>query len=203
MSRVSPGSNSVISFRSICGVLAGLACSLIATHDGLAQPYLGAGISNLSLSSQYSSIDGRSKTGFTLFGGYEFASTWFTELAVSSAAGIDTGPTENIYYPADSAEYSILRLSIGTSFWTFAERRWRPWIAAGMSYHYVNWDTFYYQLDGTGLALGAGVDIQLLRSWRLRAQANWYRYSLRDTYGDGPYNSRTTELSAGVIYAFR
>jgi opacity protein-like surface antigen len=189
--------------RYVYGLMAGLAAGLMAAQGSWAQPYIGLGVSNLALSSDYSSINGRSKTGFTLVGGYEFASTWFTELAVSSASGIDTGPTENIYYPADSAEYSILRVSIGTSFWTFAERRWKPWVAVGAAYHFVNWDTFYYQLDGTGLSLGAGVDVELVPSWRLRFQAIRYRFSAYDTYGDGPYSTRTTELSAAVIYAFR
>jgi opacity protein-like surface antigen len=181
----------------------GFAAGMVAMHNSWAQPYVGLGVSSLSLSSQYSSIDGRSGTGFTLLGGYEFASTWSAELSISAAKGIDTGPTQNISYPADSAEYSILRFSIRKSLWTFTERRWTPWVTAGTAYHYINWDTFYYQLDGTGLSLGAGVDLELVQSWRLRFQAIRHRFSARDNYGDGPYSSRSNELSAIVIYAFR
>lgn len=192
-----------MSARCVCRLMAGLAAGLMAMPDGSAQPYVGLGISELSLSSEYSSIDGRSKLGFTLLTGYEFASTWFTEFSVSAASGIDTGPTVNIFYPADSAEYSILRFSIRKSFWTLAERRWTPWVAAGAAYHYINWDTFYYQLDGFGVSLGAGVDLELAPPWRLRVQALRHRFSARDTYGEGPFSTRSRELSAAMIYAFR
>jgi opacity protein-like surface antigen len=191
-----------MSARCACKLVLGLAPGLLAVHDGLAQPYVGLGVANLSLSSEYPSIDGRSGTGFTLIGGYEFAPTWSMELSVS-ATDIDTGPTLNIYYPADRAEYSILGFSVRKSFWTFAERRWAPWLSAGTAYHYLNWDTFYYQLDGTGFFLGGGVDVELVKPVLLRIQASWHRFSLRDTYGDGPFSSRSRELSASAIYAFR
>ena len=192
-----------MSFRCVCRLMAGLAAGWLAIPDGSAQPYLGLGVSRLSLASQYSAIDARSATGFTLIGGIELAPTWFAELSVSAAEGIDTGPTENIFYPADSAEYSILRLGVGKSFWALAERRWTPWVSAGWSYHFINWDTFWYQVEGPGVSLGAGVDIEPARSWRLRIQAMRHRFSAHDTYGYGPYSSRTSEVSAAVMYAFR
>lgn len=191
-----------MSVRRVCWQMAGLAAGLMVTQSSLAQSYMGLGISTLSLSSQDSSIDGRSKTGFTFFGGVEFASTWSVELSVSSATGMSTGPTENIYYPADSAEYGILRLGVRKSFWGFSERSWAPWVTAGTAYHYINWDTFAYQLDGTGVSLGGGADFALARSWRVRVQALRHRFSTWGSYGYGTFNSRSSELSAGVIYAF-
>lgn len=109
----------------------------------------------------------------------------------------------NIFYPADSAEYSILRISMRKSLWRLGERGWTPWVAAGSAYHYVNWDTFYYQLDGTGVSLGAGVDVALAPPWRLRVQAMRHRLSARDTYGEGPFSTRANELSASAVYVFR
>jgi opacity protein-like surface antigen len=188
--------------RNVCRLVAGLAAGMLAMQGAWAQPYLGIGVASLSLDSQYASIDGRSGTGITLYGGYEFVPTWSVELSVS-AADIDTGPTVNIFYPADSAEYSILRVSMRKSLWTLRERGWTPWVAVGVAYHYVNWDTFYYQLDGTGVSLGAGVDFGLAPSWRLRLQAMRNRFSARDTYGEGPFGTRSNELSASALYAFR
>lgn len=190
-----------MSARSVRTLIAALAGTM-AAHESCAQAYLGLGPSRLSLSSDYSSIDGRSATGFTVFAGYEFVPTWSGELVVS-AANIDAGPTQGIFYPADGAEYSILRLSIRKSFPVFAEYRVAPWVGAGTAYHYVNWDTFYYQLDGWGLSLGAGVDFALAQSWLLRAQAMFHRFSAHDTYDEGPFRTRSSELSAAVIYAFR
>ena len=188
--------------RGVCGRMAGLVAGVMAMQGAWAQPYLGIGVASLSLDSQYASIDGRSGTGITLYGGYEFVPTWSVELSVS-AADINTGPTVNIFYPADSAEYSILRVSMRKSLWTLRERGWTPWVAAGSAYHYVNWNTFYYQLDGTGVSLGGGVDVALAPSWRLRLQAMRHRFSARDTYGEGPFSTRSNELSASAMYVFR
>jgi hypothetical protein len=192
-----------MSARCVFKLIAGLAIGLMAMRDSLAEPYVGVGVSRLSLSSQYSSFDGRSGTGLTLFGGFEFAPTWSGEWSISGATGLNTGPTENIFYPADSAEYSVLRVGVRKSFSKFAEGQWTPWVTAGTAYHYISLDTFYYYLDGTGLSLGGGVDVELARSWRARVQAMRHNFSARDTYGYGPYSSRSTELSAGVIYVFR
>jgi opacity protein-like surface antigen len=63
--------------------------------------------------------------------------------------------------------------------------------------------TLYDQLDGTGVSLGAGVDFGLAQSWRLRLQAMRNRFSARDTYGEGPFSTRSNELSASAMYVFR
>jgi opacity protein-like surface antigen len=196
------GGRKAMPSRCVCRLIAGLAAGWIAIPEGAAQPYVGLGPSRLSLSSEYSAIDARSGTGFTLIGGIEFAPTGFAELSVS-AASVDVGPTENIFYPADRAEYSILRFGIGKSLWALGERGWTPWVGAGWAYHYVNWESFYYQVDGTGVSLGAGVDIEPVRPWRVRVQAMRHRFSGRDTYGYGPFGTRSGEWSAVVIYGFR
>jgi outer membrane protein W len=188
--------------RNLCRIFAGLAAGLLVAQGAAAQPYFGLGIASLSLSTDYAPIGEQSGTGFVLIGGYEFASTWSFELSVS-ATDIDTGPTIGIYYPADSAEYSILRISLRKSLWSLVEKRWTPWLAIGGAYHYASWNTFYYQLDGTGASFGAGVDFALAPSWSVRVQAMRNRFSASDTYGEGSYSSTTDELSASVIYTLR
>jgi opacity protein-like surface antigen len=192
-----------VSFRCLCRLIAAFAAGWTAIPNAAAQPYLGLGVSRLALSSQYSALGTQSRTGFTMIGGIEFLPTWFAELAVSAAGGIATGPTENINYPPDTAEYSVLRWSVGKHFWPIAERGWTPWVAAGWGYNFVNWDTYYYVVDGTGLSLGAGVDFEPVRPWRVRVQAMQHRFSGHDTYGYGPYSSRSNEIAAAVIFAFR
>lgn len=189
-------------FRRICRLMVGLAAGSMAIFDVQAQGYLGFGVSNLSLTSQYSAIGTRSATGFTLFGGADFLPTWFWELSVS-ANEFDVGQTENIYYPPDRAEYSILRFSIAKQFWRIAERGWTPWAAVGSSYHYIGWKTYFYEVSGSGLSLGAGADFEPARPWRIRLQAFRHRFSAHDNYGYGPYSSRTSELSAAVMFTFR
>jgi hypothetical protein len=184
--------------RFVCGLVAGL----LAMQGAWAQPYLGFGLARLSLDSEYASIDGRSGSGFVFYGGYEVAPTWALELSVS-AADIDAGPTVNIFYPADSAEYSILRFGVRKSLWPLNGRRWTPWVTAGLAYHYVNWSTFYYYLEGFGVSFGGGVDFALSQDWRLRAQAMRNRFSADDTYGEGPFGTRSNEFSVSLFYAFR
>lgn len=188
--------------RNLCRFAAGLAAGLLVAQGAAAQPYLGLGIASLSLSSDYAPIDGQSGTGFFLVGGYEFAPTWSFELSVS-AREIDAGPTIGIYYPADSADYSILRFALRKSLWTLGEHRWTPWLTVGAAYHYIGWNTFYYQLEGFGASLGGGVDFALAASWSVRLQGMLNRFSASDTYGEGSYSSRTSELSASVIYTLR
>lgn len=179
-----------------------LVAGLLIANKSFAQTYVGLGVSAFSLSSDYSSVDGRNTTGFTIFGGTEITPTWDAELSVSAASDIKTGPTLNIYYPADSAEYSVLRISIRKSFWSFPERPWVPWVSVGSTYHYINWNTYFYQLAGSGVTLGAGIDFEHANPWRFRVQALSHRFSAYDNYDYGPFNSQTREISAGVIYVF-
>ena len=48
-----------------------------------------------------------------------------------------------------------------------------------------------------------GVDVALAPSWRLRVQAMRHRFSARGTYGEGPFSTRSNELSASAMYVFR
>ena len=187
--------------RAIGVLIATLAATLTTIPDASAQRYLGVGASSLSLSSQYSAIDGGSGTGLTLLFGVKL-DTWFGELAVGGT-GIDVGETENIYYPADSAGYGILRFSIGKSLWPVEERGWTPWAALGWAYHGISWDTYAYMVDGAGASLGAGADFALPGPLRARLQAIWHRFDARDAYNHGPYSSRSRELSAVVMMEFR
>ena len=190
-----------MSLRFIGRLIVGLAAGFVTVADASAQRYLGLGATSLSLSSQYSAIDGGSGTGLTLLLGARL-DTWFVELAVGGT-GIDVGETENIFYPADSAGYGVLRLSVGKSLWPVAERGWTPWAALGWAYHGISWDTYAYQVDGTGLSLGAGADFALPGPLRARLQAIWHRFDARDTYNYGPYSSRARELSAVLMLEFR
>lgn len=188
----------------VCRLFAIFVPSLLTVETASAAgAYVGGGVSKVSLSSSNSTIDGRAANGLTIFGGYEFASTWSAELAFSVAPKIDTGPTENIYYPADSAQYSILRAGMRKNFWNLAEHHWAPWIGAGTAYHYIYRDTYYYYMHGTGFFVAGGVDVQLDRSWHFRAQAVQHRFSVRDNYDYGPFRTRALELSGAVIYYFR
>lgn len=70
--------------RNVCGLVAGLVAGVAVMQSASAQPYLGFGVASLSLDSAYASIDGRSGTGITLYGGYEFVPTWSVERRTST-----------------------------------------------------------------------------------------------------------------------
>jgi hypothetical protein len=98
------GGKGGMAIRWACGLIGGLVAGLAPIQGGVAQAYAGLGVSRLSVTSRYSAVDRRDGTGFTLVGGYKLAPTWFAELS-ASVAHMDVGPTENISYPEDRAEF--------------------------------------------------------------------------------------------------
>lgn len=167
-----------------------------------AQYYVGFGASNLSSSSDYSAIDSKGGTGFTLYLGYEIAPTWLAELSVSDVLAMKTGPTEQISYPADKAEYGVISLNIRKNIWPLSERTWTPWVSTGLSYHHINWDTYFYQLEGFGVNVSGGLEFEMAKALRLRIKSAVYKSGLYNTYDDGPFDSSTLEFSASLVYAF-
>lgn len=176
--------------------------NLLAVQMSLAQSYIGLGVSNLSSGSEYSAIDGKSGTGFTLYVGHTFASTWYAEISVSDVLEMQTGPTELISYPADQAEFGLINFSVRKNFLRPEKHTWSPWISAGISYHHINWDTYFYQLEGFGLSLSGGLEFTLYKYWHLRLKSALYRYSAYNNYNEGPLKSSVFELSASVSYSF-
>jgi hypothetical protein len=166
--------------------------------------YIGLGPSYASIHSDYSAIGSKSANGYAILAGLEFANTWSLEMFISTGHHISTDATRNIYYPPDSAEYSVVDFSIRKSIWPLDEKGWTPWIGAGFGIGEVYWDTYFYEITGTGLALSGGVDLEIGKSpLVVRMQFMEHSFSAADTYGYGPYKVRGELFSALLMYRFR
>ncbi len=113
--------------------------------------HLGLGFSSASARNDVNGIDD-SSGGYALTLGWEFADTWSLEFFTSLGHSVTTGVPQNIYYPADTADYSLVFIGVGKSLWSLNDHDWTPWIEAGFAYAGLDWKTFYYQVSGGGLA---------------------------------------------------
>lgn len=77
----------------------------------------------------------------------------------------------------------------------------RPYLEAGVMFHNVSWDFLYYDIDGTGLYVGAGALWPTVMGGSLGA---YFRYSPWDgedsfgTYGD----VGTTVIGVSYVFAY-
>ena len=165
--------------------------------------YVGLGLSDGSINSDYSAIGNQNSAGYFVTFGWPFAETWSFETEAGGFNSFNTGPTENIYYPADSAELGYINFGIRKSLWARGERNWTPWLAARYGYYYYGWNTFYYSLDGFGPSVSFGIDLSLGdTSFLLRLKMDYHRFSATDLYGYGPYQNTVKSLSSALIYQF-
>ena len=167
--------------------------------------YFGIGASQASIDSNYSAIGHKSAGGYAFLAGFEFARNWSMEMFVSGGHNISTGATENIYYPPDTAEYTMLALNLRLSIWSLEDNWWTPWIGVGLSIGDVSWNTYFYGLtSGWTPAFSGGVDVRLGNSpLAVRTQVLFQNFSAKDTYDYGPYNVSARVISAALVYRFR
>ena len=189
--------------RRTATLLAALALGLAYPAVCASSWQLGAGISVANVSSNYSAIGTQSAEGFSVDASWEFLPTWSVEGFGSFGHKIATGTTQQIYYPPDHAEYGIFIIGVRKDFWPLADRGWTPWLLAGSGVGQVYWDTYFYEVAGSGLAGAGGFDLRLGKSPALlRAQLLYHQFSGDDTYGHGPYSVRGTLASVMLMFRF-
>lgn len=161
------------------------------------------GVSMASIDSEYSAIGEQGSGGVAMAAAGEFAETWWLEAFMSLGDGLETGTTENIYYPPDRAKYVLMSLGVRKDFPLSPDRRWTPWLHAGLGLTDVSWNTYYYAVAGFGLALAGGID-RRLGSWPLavRAQLLRHAFSGEDTYGYGGYDTTVWVGAALLVWTF-
>lgn len=159
---------------------------------------VGGGVSMASIDSNYSAIGDQTADGVAMTAAGEFAETWWLDAFMSLGHRLETGTTENIYYPPDHAEYALISLGIRKAFPLPPDARWTPWLHAGLGVGDLMWDTYYYSVSGVGLALGGGADVRLGSTpLAVRAQVLRHSFSGEDTYGYGAY--RVTGVVGAVL----
>ena len=65
-----------------------------------------------------------------------------------------------------------------------------------------SWSTYYYNVDGYGYSLTAGLDYQLEPRWLVRGGFVYHDFTSDDTYDYGPYDGKTTQIYLTVMYLF-
>jgi hypothetical protein len=185
-------------------VLAAAASAVLAGCVTLPPPWqLGGGVSRAAVSTNYSALGEQSSDGVAVVASWEFVDLWWLDLFGSIGHRLETGATQNIYYPPDHAEYGAFVAGVRRDFWSLDERRWTPWILGGLGVADVFWDTYAYEVAGGGLVLGAGVDARLGDSpASLRAQVLRHEASGEDSYGYGPYDLTGTIGSLLLVWTF-
>lgn len=164
---------------------------------------LGAGASHATLHTDYPALGDQSAPGVDLVASWGFTGQWWLDAFASVGHRIDTGTTQNIYYPPDHAEFGLFSLDVRREFWPVASRGWAPWLLGGVSVGSVMWDTYWYDVSGSGIVVGAGADARLGGTRAaLRAQVLRHRLSAEDNYGYGPYRMTSTMASVMVVWTF-
>jgi opacity protein-like surface antigen len=163
--------------------------------------YLGGGFSAINLDIDHPSINSQSDAAFHILAGTRFEK-WGFEIAATGGMSFSTGETPNIFYPPDSAEYLSLDLGVKRFFNVEAVPNLYPWIGAGLGLHLITWDTYYYNVEGYGYSLTAGIDYQLRPHWLVRGGVVYSGFESDDTYEYGPYDGNTIQLNIGIIYLF-
>ena len=175
-----------------------LAVSGFALTEG---NYFGGGISSVNLNSDHPSVNDQSSTGYYLLTGSKTES-WGIEATVTGGPSFDTGPTPGINYPEDKAEYGILDLGFRVYFHPENHVKLSPWIGAGLGLHFIDWETFFYRIDGYGYSITGGIDYELEPNWLVRGGAVYHDFTSDDAYGYDSYDGTTKQLNLILIYLF-
>lgn len=188
-------------------IRAALAAALLAAQPGCVTPpppyQLGAGASYATLHTDYPALGDQSAPGVALVGSWSFTEGWWLDLSASAGHRIDTGATQDIYYPPDRAEFGVFSVDLRRELWPLEQRGWTPWLLGGLAAVEVVWDSYWYDVAGSGYVLGAGADVQLGDlPLALRGQVLHHMMSGEDNYGHGPYRMTSTMGGLLLVWTF-
>ncbi|MBT3251717.1 MAG: outer membrane beta-barrel protein [Candidatus Marinimicrobia bacterium] len=168
--------------------------------------YIGLGLSHFSVKSKHPSIDDQSFLGISLIMGIRNRSHVF-ELFAGGGAGLDVGPTYDIYYPKDSADFSSITLSYQYQFRNINQlENSIPYLGIGLSYNSINWTKYVYDHTGDGITILAGIILKTADNWAINFSMRQYKYSgTRQIFSDGnypSYNTKAFEITGILVYHF-
>ncbi len=178
-----------------------LSALLLGTLSAYAERYyVGGGVSQIAIDHGHEAIGSQNATGYQLVTGVIW-DHWGLDFSISGTT-LDTGEVTDIYYPPDSADYGILDMGLRYYFRIVEDDQIIPWVGAGLGIHFISWDTYWYNVDGAGYSLAAGVDCRVVSNLYLRSGLKYHRFTSDDTYGYGPYDGTTIEANIGLIWLF-
>ncbi|MCI0507796.1 MAG: porin family protein [Gammaproteobacteria bacterium] len=171
-----------------------------------AEHYAGLGLSRFSFDSDHPSVGDQSIMGVSLLFGLRNRSHVF-ELSFGGGGGVEVGPTPDIFYPADTADYGVITLSYQYQFHgVTAVGALIPYLGIGYSFNSINWENYVYDHSGDGYTLMGGVIFRLEQSWAVNLSIKRHSFSgeqLLFTGGDNPdYSTEVYDFTAFLVYIF-
>ncbi len=163
-------------------------------------------MSRFSINSDHPSIDDQSIFGISLLFGLRNRNHVF-ELSMGGGSGLEVGPTTDIYYPADSADYGAFTLSYQYQFRNLKlANNVVPYFGIGYSFNSINWVNYVYDHSGDGYAILGGVIFRIEKVWAVNLSVRRFSFSgerILFSYGDYPdYTTEVYEFTANLMYHF-
>jgi len=115
---------------------------------------------------------------------------------------VDVGPTPEIAFPSDRADYAVMALG---GLWDFrppGSRGPGAWLSLHATYHNLNWRQFYYNIEGFGLSPGVGAHVTIppIGTFRIGVTANFF--SANSLY-EADASGQSLQFSMDYLYEFR
>jgi len=164
-----------------------IAFLFIVSGQCQADLWIGGGLSGAKYDLNHESFHGQSGSGVNLSMENYFADDWAFDMSLS-AMGINVGTTTDIYYPPDTASAGLIYLGIKKDFVLSNDGNFRFWAGGGYGIPLIMWDSYWYNVSGSGFAYSAGISRKLAPDFRLNGGYRNYLfkgYSSGDTPVDG------------------
>jgi hypothetical protein len=173
-----------------------------------AEWYVGGAAHYYLIDNDYTPLDGESGAGFHLIGGLRWEH--IAPEVTMGGTSIDTGEIISPYYPADTADYAILDLTVKNLIRSGGNDRLIPWSGVSAGVHFVDLNTYFYRVEGTALSVSAGADYRLFYScWQFSPFPRMYNTRKGSGYehiGDNPVEHRAglqANYSLHALSAYR
>lgn len=192
--------------RGLLLVLAALALAPSSAHAVRfidVSGYIGGGTQYGWIASGNHSIDGARGAGLQVVFGRRLRDRrpLYLDLRLGGIF-VDVGPTTEIVYPSDRADYALMAVGGLWDFRAPGSRGPGGWVSVHATYHNLNWREFFYSIDGLGVSPAAGVHLHIppIGVFRIGATVNYF--SAKSLY-DADASGQSLQLSMDYIYEFR
>jgi len=165
--------------------------------------YIGGGTQYGWIASGNSSIDGARGAGLQVVFGRRLRDGYPLYLDMRlGGIFVDVGPTTEIAYPSDRADYAVMAVGGLWDFRAPESRGLGPWVALHGAYHNLNWRESYYHIEGFGISPGVGIHLPIpaIGVFRIGVTGNFF--SAKSNY-DADVNGQSLLLTMDYLYQFR
>ncbi len=163
---------------------------LLSTPCGaIASWYLGGAFEHVELGNDFEDFD--DAIGISLAGGFRLNPYFALDFALGGS-----GHDEEVL--GVDADYS--RFDMGAKFIFNDVSPVQPFVVAGLSTHYIQFDAFIDDIDGLGLFVGAGFEgfVSPVNSFGIVVKHHWW--DGEDVFFSGDYDGTT--LTVGVYFNY-